>query len=103
MGVAEKTLTEYVVSLVPDATSDDIKNKIYCMELAGWIERIPYSGRDYFFTLYGKDPFKYSFRPGVDDRDTIRRKLNVTAALRKKEKLPRHVKNRAIEARETAV
>lgn len=49
LAVEETRLRRYVVSLVPAASDDDIDNKLYCMELAGWIERLSYSGKDYFF------------------------------------------------------
>lgn len=99
LAVTEKSLKDYVKSLVATATDADIENKIYCMELAGWIERILYSGKDYFFTRYGQDPFKYRFKPEVNDRDSVRRKFGVTSTLLKSEKLPKHVKDRAIEGR----
>jgi hypothetical protein len=35
LAVTLSTLTEYVQSLVPEASSSDIRNKLYCMELAG--------------------------------------------------------------------
>jgi hypothetical protein len=41
-------LYKYVMRLFPDVVESEIRNRIYCMELAGWIERLSYSGQDYF-------------------------------------------------------
>ena len=99
LAVTPALLTQYVMALVPDAISSDISNKLYCMELAGWLGRIPYSGQDYFYTCYGDDPFDYSFKSDVRDRDSLRRKLAVSSALLRTRKLPLHVRKVASERR----
>jgi hypothetical protein len=100
--VKPTALNEYVHSILPDTWAINIRNKIYCMELAGWIKRISYSGQDYFYVLYDIDPLLYSFRQKVNNRDTIRRKLSVTLALRKKESIPKYVTRVATEGRKVA-
>ena len=69
------------------------------MKIAGWIERIAYSGKDYVYAKHDVDPFDYSFKSGVTNNDSIRRKLAVTTALRKAEALPKHVRTVAAAAR----
>jgi hypothetical protein len=62
------------------------------MKLAGWVAQLAYSSDDYFWALNDNDPFEYEFKPGVVDRtSSFRRRLIVTAALRKAERLPPHV------------
>jgi hypothetical protein len=95
-------LHKYVTSLFPDATDAEIRNKIYCMELAGWIKRLSYSGHDYFYTLYGTDPFDYRFKPEVGNRDTIRRRMTVTLALQKEQSIPKYIKKVATDVRGAA-
>ena len=102
LAVKPATLSDYVHSILPDTSNIDIRNKIYCMELAGWIKRVSYSGQDYFYVLYDTDPFRYSFRQEVNNRDPIRRKLSVTLALRKKESIPRYITRVATEGRKVA-
>jgi hypothetical protein len=76
-----------------------IKNKLYCMQLAGWIERRSYSNKDYLWALHDSDPFAYEFKPGVAERVSIRRNLIVKTALRKAEPLPPHIRTEATGAR----
>lgn len=99
LAVEVKHLCSYVKLIIPDATDEEISNKIYCMKIAGWLERIAYSGKDYVYTKHDVDPFDYSFKPTVSDRDSVRRKIAVTMALRQAEALPKHVRSVAAAAR----
>jgi hypothetical protein len=99
LAVEVKHLCSYVRLIVPDATDEEISNKVYCMKIAGWLERIAYSGKDYVYAKHDVDPLDYSFKPNVSNRDSVRRKIAVTTALRKAEAVPKHVRTVAAEAR----
>ena len=99
LAVSTTQLRSYVQLIIPDATEEFIKNKLYCMQLAGWIERRSYSNKDYLWALHDADPFDYEFKSGVTERVTIRRNLIVKTALRKAEPLPPHISSEATSAR----
>jgi hypothetical protein len=99
LAVEATNIFEYARSLESSVTKEDVLNKIYCMKLAGWIGKIPYSGKDYLYALHDADPFDYSFKPDVSDNDSVRRKLFVAKALRNIESVPRHVLDTATKAR----
>lgn len=99
MAITPKTLTDTVQGIIPDATASDIRNKIYCMQLAKWIHRVPYSGKDYFFALHDDEPFDYVYLPKTVETSTVRRKLIIKDGLRKIETIPSFVMRRAAEAR----
>lgn len=72
---------------------------MYCMIIAGWVEKIPYSGKDYFYAKFDSDPFDYSFIASATGKRRLSRKMVVTTALRKAEALPKHVREVAAAAR----
>jgi hypothetical protein len=99
LAVSTTQLRSYVQLIIPSATDEMIKNKLYCMELAGWVERRSYSNKDYLWALHDSDPFAYEFKPSVTERISIRRNLIVKTALRKAEPLPPHIRTEATGAR----
>lgn len=76
-----------------------MRRKLYCMQLAGWVKVKHYSGTDYYYAMSDQDPLKYAFKPGVTEKDTVRRKSDVAAEIRKELSLQRHVKEVALAAR----
>jgi hypothetical protein len=99
LAVELKQLCSLVQSIAPHATDEEINNKIYCMKIAGWIERIPYSGKDYIYANHDVDPFQYSFAPTASEKDSARRKITVTTALTRAVDIPKHVRQVAAQAR----
>jgi hypothetical protein len=99
LAVSTTQLRGYVQLILPDTSEELIKNKLYCMQLAGWIERRSYSNKDYLWALHDSDPFDYDFKPGVTERVSIRRNLIVKSALRDAEPLPLHIRREASSAR----
>lgn len=99
LAVTVTALYSYVKLIFNDVTDDEIRRKLYCMQLAGWIERRPYSNKDYLWTLYDPDPFNYEFKLGVTERVTVRRNLIVQTALKRAEEIPSHVRAEASRAR----
>jgi hypothetical protein len=99
LAVSVSDLYSYIASLIPTIQTPEIRNKLYCMELAGWICRTSYSGKDYFYVLHEQDPFDYAFLPSVADRDSVRRKFIVAEALSKVNVVPGHVRKSASDAR----
>jgi len=77
----------------------EIRNKIYCMEIAGWVSRFHYSNVEYFCTTQDNDPFRYKFNHSVTERDSARRTFSVADSLRKRLKLNSHVRRRALDLR----
>jgi hypothetical protein len=92
MAISTSALFDCVASLVPDVTNKDLRNKLYCMQLSGWITSELYSNKEYFYTCNDLDVFGYSFKDGVSDRDSARRKADVAAALLNAERPPKHVR-----------
>jgi hypothetical protein len=102
LAVSKSHLYEYVRNIRPHLTDKDIRNKIYCMQLAGWVDTISYGAKDYFIVLFDDDPFSYSFKPGTRDTDSKRRKMEVTTSLRRAERIERHILETAAAKRKTA-
>jgi hypothetical protein len=98
--VPPAVLYECVSRILPGSRDRDIKNKLYCMKLAGWIDIISYSGKDYYHALHPIDPLSYSFKPGVAERDIPRRKWDINSELAKTISAPRYVRRVANERRE---
>jgi hypothetical protein len=88
-----------VQALLPAAERREIRNKMYCMQLAGWIASEAYSGKEYFFACHDVDPFIYSFGEDVIERDSARRKLDIATAIKKLQTIPKHVARVARNAR----
>jgi hypothetical protein len=104
LAVSEDILSECIISLVPGATREAILNKIYCMlHIAGWINKIPYSGKDCYHATVDDDPFDYSYKTGTRERDTVRRKADVTRAMKTVEDTPKEVLSRAFRGRSPRV
>jgi hypothetical protein len=97
--VTETLLIHCVHALVPDASRDDILNKLYCMSrVAGWISKIS-TDRDYYHTTIDDDPFDYSYKPHARERDTVRRKADIAREMKTIEETPATVFSRAMAAR----
>lgn len=79
---------------------DQIENYIYCMRVAGWVDKVVYSDREYFYSNSANDPFDYAFRPSVDTRDSARRKVAVREELLRLVKAPKHVRDSVVKRRE---
>lgn len=97
--ISPKILYNCVQSIVPDTSNKDIRNKLYCLQLAKWISIESYSDKDYFYALIDDDPFEYSYKEGVVETSAVRRKLAVKEGMKKIEKIPKHVLKIAAEAR----
>lgn len=70
----------------------DVKNKLYCMKMCGWIGKYRYSGKDYWFSRSISDPIsKYRFVTGTDNNIGLR-KPEVASKLTKDLGTPRHVR-----------
>jgi hypothetical protein len=91
-----------VSSLLPGVSKAEITNKLYCLVIAGWVRKIPYSHTDYYCATIDSDPFNYSFKSGTTERDSIRRKLDITKAMKVIEEVPAYVLNQATHARRSA-
>lgn len=99
LAISRSSLYNSIRILVPAVTDIDLRNKIFCMQLAGWIAVESYSGKDYLYTCHDVDPFVYKFDDAVSERDTVRRKIEVTQALAAAEKVPKHVRSVAANRR----
>jgi hypothetical protein len=95
LAISFENLLSCTSSILSGASRADVKNKLYCMQLAGWIDRESYSGKDYFYVCHDTDSFDYAYNEGVTDRDNARRKLAVSSALKNMEDAPNHVRKTA--------
>jgi hypothetical protein len=101
--ISPTLLQECVQALVPGITIREIRNRLFCMQLAGWIGRKAHGARDYYFTLHDADVFEYAFTAGALDHDSGRRKVAVAAGFRAIEHLPRLILATANAARQGVV
>ena len=99
LAISFTALMRYVNLIDPAATQADIRNKLFCMRLAKWVGKESYSSQDYYYSALDVDPFEYSFKPGVADKDRTRRKLEVFKAHLAAERIPLHVRKVATRAR----
>lgn len=99
MAIPLSSIVKLLQEILPDIQQKDVKNLIYCMKIAGWIDTETYSGKTYYFVKFDKDPFDYAFKEGVSDSDSSRRKLSVSEALKQAEGVPKHVLEVAYKAR----
>lgn len=86
--VSTPALEDCVASLLPGATTSEIHKKLYCMMLAGWVHLLPYAGKDYYYVTLDEDPFAYSYIANARERDTLRRKTDISLAVRALESIP---------------
>lgn len=92
-------LTSYITNIVNGLDDRAVRRKLYCMQLAGWVDKIHYSNLDYYYCRYDIDPLDYSFREGVNERDSVRRKADIAVKIQNDLSLPRHVRGAAAEQR----
>lgn len=101
MALSLKSILKIAEEIVPNIKQTEIKNKIYCMMIAGWVGSKTYSNKTYFYAQYDKDPFDYAFKSGVTDTDSPRRKLEVSQALIAAEDAPELVRKFAFNERKS--
>jgi len=101
--ISPTLLQECLHAILQNVTNQEIRNRLFCMQLAGWIERRSYGGRDYYFTLHDMDVFEYAFRPETADKDSGRRKIAVAAGFRKIETVPGQILTAANTARQAVL
>jgi hypothetical protein len=101
--VSESLLLRCIETLVPDVTSENILNKIYCLlRIARWIAKIS-TDTDYYHTTMDTDPFGYSYKADAKERDTVRRKADIAQEMTAVEKTPAPVFSRAMAGRKGRV
>lgn len=97
--ISPSVLYDYIRKLGYNLTDKQIRDKVYCLEVVKWVERMEYGPKDYFFARWPTDPFDYRFKAGVSDKDSGRRKVQLSKALRKAEPLEDHVRRTVANAR----
>ncbi len=84
-------LIDYISDLA-GISQRELRNKLYCMQLAGWVDKYAYENKVYWYATSNLDPIsRYSFIDGVV-RDTARRKAEVVTAINAELRVPRHVR-----------
>ena len=101
VAVSPDTLEGCVKLLLPKATHSEIHRKLYCMILAGWVQRYSYSSRDYYYVTRDEDPLAYSYTAEATEKDTLRRKIDIAHAARDIERVPIAVVRIATDGRKT--
>lgn len=69
LAISTASLYTLVQLLFPGATPREIKNKVYCMKIAGWVASEDYSGKTYFFACHDRDPLN------IASKITLRKKI----------------------------
>ncbi|UVC08734.1 hypothetical protein IHQ71_27015 [Rhizobium sp. TH2] len=70
----------------------NLKNKLYCLKVVGWIDKYSYGNKEYWHPLVDADPIsRYVYVKAAKERNTARRKLEVLADIRKDLKTRTHV------------
>ena len=88
-----RVVVEIIDTIGLTMSETEVRNIMYCLQLVGWIRTEDYSGKEYFYAPFDKDPFDYAFRDGVSETDSVRRKLDIAQAIKRSGPLPRHVKS----------
>jgi hypothetical protein len=94
-----QTIIEHLSAFNLGLTQQELRQKLYCMTLAGWIGKTRYSNKEYYYVLFDIDPFDYAFRDKAQSRDTPRRKFLLAEELTRTGLLPEHVRTAALRAR----
>ena len=90
--IAITELGEYAEELY-HIPSKNLKNKLYCMKLAGWVDEYTYDSKTHWYSTSQNDPFtKYSFKEGVVVNDPPRRTAEAGADLVSSLKVLKHVR-----------
>lgn len=88
----------YINNIGISISRRDLKNKLYCLKLAGWISDYTYGNKTYWYPKLDIDPIsRYAYQAGTPSRDTTRRKLTVTTDIKRDLKVPAHVSRHIIE------
>ena len=102
MSISE--LNAYLVACGFADDTADVKNKLFCMKMVGWVDRYTYANKTFWFVNFSQDPFsRYAFVEGVVERDTARRKASVVFAVQKDLKIPRHVRDHVVTQQQSAM
>ena len=100
LAIPLRRLTDYAKNIIPDLDESSVSRMLYCMQLAGWVDKQQYSNQVYYFCRFDADPIrKYTFNSEVAIRDSIRRKIAVTEIIQSDLSLPRHVRETAAQSR----
>jgi hypothetical protein len=70
-------LFEFIKRIHPEINHAALRKKLYSLRVAGWIGMISYSSQDYYFLPEQQDPFHYSFKEGIIDKEPVRRILSI--------------------------
>jgi hypothetical protein len=88
-------IVDYYSNTFGNISMSDMRNKLFCMKLAGWVSTYTYVNKTYWYANYDIDPFsRYAFLSHLPakDRDSARRKSDVVTAIRGELKIPKHVR-----------
>lgn len=100
--ISPNTLYDAVNRIYPNISHDDIRNKIFCMKVAGWLDKISYSNKEYYFCKIDTDIFDYAYLPTAKSKDSLRRKTDIRQIFKDADKPPAAVYKRALDARSGA-
>jgi hypothetical protein len=74
-----------------DITQVEIRNILFSLQLVGWVSHERYS-KEYYYTVYDKDPFDYSFNSGVTTVNSLWRKIEIAKESREKGLVPKFIR-----------
>ncbi len=102
-GRSPTAIYEIFRSIYPDAKDADLRNMLFCLELLGWIGRVRYISKEYFFALHDDDPFQYRFKAGVANTNATARKQEAYEWVENKYPVDRRAKRRILKRRKELV
>jgi hypothetical protein len=97
--IPSEPLYEAVKIIHPNETDQTIRNKIFCLRIAGWIDKFPYSNKIYYYNKQNEDPFQYAFLPNSRVRDVAAAKLTIASGFKRDARIPNAVQSRLLELR----
>ncbi|NRD88515.1 hypothetical protein C8024_02110 [Sphingopyxis sp. BSNA05] len=81
--IPPEPLNEAIRIVNPGLSDNDIRDKLFCLRLAGWIGKVSYSNKDYYFQLRGQSPYEYAFLPEKRIRDMDGTLLDISSTVKK--------------------
>lgn len=98
IAIKQTEIKNYLELLGNDVSESDLKKRLLCLRVAGWIKKFTYSNAEYYAVLHDIDPFDYAYIAG-SDHNTTNWKTMVGAQLQKDLGSKKRVRQQALHLR----
>ncbi len=95
-------LLSAVNKILPDITTHQLRRCLYCLRLVGWIDRVSYVNKDFYFALSSVDPVSYGFPKGAAGREPFARQLAIRKEFEAREPISKYISGVVKARREAA-